>query len=65
MYRSPVDLYLDEWVYDLLEMVERTGARRVVIDSLGDLRVASTDEIRFREYMYSLLQRLRRARGSA
>ena len=40
MYRSPVDLYLDEWVYDLLGTIERSGATRVVIDSLGDLRAA-------------------------
>ena len=58
MYRSPVDMYIDEWVYDLLEAVERTGARRVLIDSLTDLKLASPDEIRFREYMYSLVQRL-------
>ena len=57
MYRSPVDLYLDEWVYELLDVIERTGARRVFIDSLGDLRRASVDELRFREYLYSLLQR--------
>jgi circadian clock protein KaiC len=57
MYRSPVDLYLDEWVYGLLEVIERTGARRVFIDSLGDLRRAAVDELRFREYLYSLLQR--------
>ena len=57
MYRPPVDLYLDEWVYDLLDTIERTGATRVAIDSLGDLRSACRDELRFREYMYSLLQR--------
>ena len=57
MYRSPVDLYLDEWFYDLLEVIERTSARRVFIDSLGDLRRAAADELRFREYLYSLLQR--------
>ncbi|HTT31256.1 MAG TPA: ATPase domain-containing protein [Solirubrobacteraceae bacterium] len=57
MYRSPVDLYLDEWFYDLLEVIERTRARRVFIDSLGDLRRAAVDELRFREYLYSLLQR--------
>jgi circadian clock protein KaiC len=56
MYRSPVDLYLDEWFYDLLEVIERTRARRVFIDSLGDLRRAAVDELRFREYLYSLLQ---------
>jgi circadian clock protein KaiC len=58
--RSPVDLYVDEWVYDLLACVEQTNARRVVIDSLGDLLFASPDEVRFREMMYSLSQRLAR-----
>jgi circadian clock protein KaiC len=58
--RSPVDLYVDEWVYDLLAIVEKTNARRVVIDSLGDLVFASPDDIRFREMMYSLSQRLAR-----
>jgi circadian clock protein KaiC len=57
MYRSPVDLYLDEWFYELLEVIDRTRASRVFIDSLGDLRRAAIDELRFREYLYSLLQR--------
>jgi circadian clock protein KaiC len=57
MYRSPVDLYLHEWVYGLLEEIERTHARRIFIDSLGDLRRAAVDELRFREYLHSLLQR--------
>jgi circadian clock protein KaiC len=57
MYRPPVDLYLDEWFYDLVEVIERTRARRVFIDSRGDLRRAAVDELRFREYLYSLLQR--------
>ena len=61
MYRTPVDLYLDEWVYDFFDTLERTGARRVAIDSLGDLRAACGDELRFREYVYSLLQRCARA----
>ena len=58
--RSPVDLYVDEWAYDLLELVERSNASRVVIDSLGDLLYASPDDSRFREMMYSLSQRLGR-----
>jgi len=60
MYRSPVDIYLDEWVYELLTAVERIGARRVLIDSLFDLQSASLDEVRFREFMYSLIQRFSR-----
>ena len=60
MYRSPVDIYIDEWVYDLLHTIERTGARRVLVDSLVDLQMAAPDETRFREFMYSLTQRLSR-----
>jgi circadian clock protein KaiC len=60
MYRSPVDIYIDEWVHDLLQAAESFHARRVVIDSLMDLKPASVDETRFREFMYSLAQRLSR-----
>jgi circadian clock protein KaiC len=60
MYRSPIDIYIDEWVYDLLETVERTGARRVLIDSLADLRLAAADEVRFGEFIYSIVQRFSR-----
>jgi circadian clock protein KaiC len=60
MYRSPVDIYIDEWVHDLLATVERTGARRVLIDSLGDLRMSAGDEVRFHEFIYSVVQRFSR-----
>jgi circadian clock protein KaiC len=61
MYRSPNDVYIDEWVYELLDLIEATGATRVVIDSLSDLQYATPDPIRFREFIYSLTQRLSRA----
>ena len=60
MYRSPVDIHIDEWVHDLLHAVEGTQARRVVIDSLMDLQMAAVDDTRFREFMYSLAQRFSR-----
>jgi circadian clock protein KaiC len=60
MYRSPVDIYIDEWVYELMQAVERTGARRVLIDSLADLRLAAPDQTRFREFIYSIVQRFSR-----
>jgi circadian clock protein KaiC len=60
LYRSPVDLLVDEWVYELIATIERTGARRVLIDSLGDLAFAAGDEARYREYLYSLVQRCAR-----
>jgi circadian clock protein KaiC len=58
--RSVVDMYIDQWVYELLELVEKTGARRIVIDSLVDLMVTAGDALRFREWMYSLVQRCAR-----
>ena len=60
MYRSPNDVYIDEWVYELLDLLERTGATRVVIDSVSDLQYAAPDPVRFREFIYSLMQRLSR-----
>src|ERR1700722_15352556 len=60
MYRSPVDIYIDRWVHELLAAVERIKARRVLVDSLTDLQLASPDEIRFREFVYSLTQRFSR-----
>jgi circadian clock protein KaiC len=60
MYRSPIDIYIDEWIYDLMGAVERTKARRVLIDSLADLRISAGDEIRFHEFIYSVVQRFSR-----
>lgn len=60
LYQSPVDLYIDEWVYELLDAAKRRGARRIVIDSINDLRIAVGEETRLREYLYSLSQRCSR-----
>jgi circadian clock protein KaiC len=60
MYRSPNDVYIDEWVYELLDLVEGSGAKRVLIDGLSDLHYAAPDPVRFREFVYSLTQRLSR-----
>jgi circadian clock protein KaiC len=59
--RSPVDVLIDELVYDVLDCVDKTGSRRIVIDSLNDLQFTATDSVRFREFSYSLVQRLARA----
>ncbi len=60
LYRSTVDLYIDEWVYAVLDGLKARNATRLVIDSLGDLAFASPDPIRMREYIYSLIQRCSR-----
>jgi circadian clock protein KaiC len=59
--RSVVEVNIDEWVYQLLDLIEKTKARRIVIDSLPDVMTAAADPTRFREWMFSLTQRLERA----
>jgi circadian clock protein KaiC len=61
MDRSPVDLHIDEFVYELLDAVDETGARRIVIDSLNDVMAGVADETRTREFGYSLVQRFAHA----
>ena len=58
--RSLVDVYIDEWVYELLDLAESVRATRIVIDSLPDLMAAAGDPTRFREWMFSLVQRCTR-----
>jgi circadian clock protein KaiC len=58
---SPVDLHVDQFVYELLDTIEQTGARRVVIDSLNDVMAGAADPTRTRELSYSLIQRLARS----
>ena len=59
--RGVVDLNIDQWVYELLGFATRTGAKRIVVDSLPDLEIAAGDPTRFREWVFSLLQRFTRA----
>lgn len=58
--RSPVDVYVDELVYELLDCIEEVGARRAVVDSYTDLARASPDPTRLGELTYSLVQRCAR-----
>lgn len=58
--RSPVDAYADELIYELLDHVEKHGARRVVLDSYTDLERISPDGTRLAEFTYSLVQRCAR-----
>ena len=60
-YQSAVDLYIDEWLSLLIEQIERLGVRRLLVDSIVDLQVVAGDQMRFREFVYSLVQRCTRA----
>ncbi|MFC0431974.1 ATPase domain-containing protein [Kutzneria buriramensis] len=58
---SPNDIYIDQWFYELVDFLEATGCRRLVIDGVGDLAAACEDERRFGEFVHSLLSRCAQA----
>jgi circadian clock protein KaiC len=59
-YRSAANLEADDLIGDLLERVKATGARRVVIDGIGDLDASVLERERLRPVLSSLLVQLRR-----
>jgi circadian clock protein KaiC len=62
LYLRPLDLSVDETVREILDAVERTGARRLVIDSLAGFEMALAPDFRtdFRESLYRMIGALTR-----
>ncbi|HEX9109272.1 MAG TPA: ATPase domain-containing protein [Longimicrobiales bacterium] len=58
LYASPVELPIDSIVVETFRLIERTGVRRVVVDSVGDLAKAATDPERLYDYVYAFSQHL-------
>ncbi|MEX2177582.1 MAG: ATPase domain-containing protein, partial [Gemmatimonadaceae bacterium] len=57
IYLRPLDLSVDEMLSEILAAVRRTGAKRVVIDSLSgfEIALAPTFRVDFRESLYRLV----------
>ena len=55
LYHSPVELQPDIHAARVREAVERVGARRVLIDSIKDIEIATPDKVRFKDYIYSIV----------
>jgi circadian clock protein KaiC len=62
LYLRPLDLSVDETVREILDIVEREGATRVVIDSLAGFEMALSPGFRtdFRESLYRMIGTLTR-----
>ncbi len=62
IYLRPLDLSVDEAMRELLDAVERTGAKRVVIDSMAGFEMALAPGFRadFRESLYRMIGALTR-----
>jgi circadian clock protein KaiC len=57
LYLRPLDLSVDETMHEILEVVKRVGARRLVIDSLVGFEMALAPGFRadFRESLYRMI----------
>jgi len=62
LYLRPLDLSVDETMREIIEAVERTGAKRLVIDSLAGFELALAPGFRtdFRESLYRMIGALTR-----
>jgi circadian clock protein KaiC len=62
LYLRPLDLSVDETVTEIIDLVRKTGARRLVIDSLAGFEMALAPGFRtdFRESLYRMIGALTR-----
>ncbi|HYX36515.1 MAG TPA: ATPase domain-containing protein [Oligoflexus sp.] len=62
LYLRPLDLSVDETVHEIAAAVKRTGAKRLVIDSLAGFEMALAPGFRtdFRESLYRMITVLKR-----
>ena len=56
VYASPVELQIDSIIVDMFRRIQQRGVRRLVIDALGDLASAASDQQRLHDYLYALVQ---------
>ena len=55
-YSSPVELQIDSVIVTLFKRIHAEKIKRVVIDAVGDLRMAASDPQRLHDYLYALIQ---------
>jgi circadian clock protein KaiC len=60
LYQSPVEIQPDIHTDLVKQAVNKIKARRVLIDSLRDLEIATPDKVRYRDYVYSLVEDFKR-----
>lgn len=55
LYHSPVEIQPDIHAEHVRQAVEKIGAKRVLIDSIKDIEIATPDKVRFKDYIYSIV----------
>lgn len=55
LYSSPVEMNVDQHTSLIKDTAKEIGAKRIVIDSLMDIEIATPDKVRYKDYIYSLV----------
>lgn len=59
IYMNPIEMVPSKWLDTAKKLVEKTGAKRMLLDSLTTLSLAIPDERLFRELIYTAAKMLR------
>ncbi len=59
VYTSPVEIGVDVHTHHIRQVIDQIKAKRVVLDSLKDIEIATPDKVRFKDYIYSLVNSFR------
>jgi circadian clock protein KaiC len=55
LYHSPVELQPDIHATLIKDAVRRVGARRIFFDLISDIELATLDKVRYKDYIYTLV----------
>ncbi|MEO1378087.1 MAG: ATPase domain-containing protein, partial [Cyanobacteria bacterium J06635_10] len=59
LYSSSVEIQPDIHAAKIQEIVQNIGAKRVMLDSLKDIEIATPDKVRFKDYIYALVNKFK------
>ena len=59
LYSSSVEIQPDIHAAKIQEIVENIGAKRVMLDSLKDIEIATPDKVRFKDYIYAQVNKFK------
>ena len=54
IYVSPVELDVDEHIYQIQELVRKVGAQRLIIDSISSFEIGMSDKVKYTDYIWAL-----------
>ncbi|HWP96066.1 MAG TPA: ATPase domain-containing protein [Syntrophomonadaceae bacterium] len=56
---SPIEISIDEYIHHVQQKVIKTGARRVIVDSISSFEVGMSDKIQYTDHIWSLCDNLK------